>query len=317
LKDYCSLLNNQLPQNQHPLIENTIREIESNNYKKIPAVSIYLTVVNMLQELNGDNYYTDLKQLLTEHKNILPKEELKDLYTILINYCNKKAQLNNEDRLKELFIWNKSIYEKGLHENRPQHIKNIVTIGLKVGEYDWTKKVIEEQKENKQLLFSDLLYDFNISAFYLYKGNYEKALKHLKNIEQFKIVQIMNHRDLLISIILDYKSLFIRLLYYMDEIISKTKTIVFIDFYLAFNRFLQFHKADLSDDFFRYKNFIDNTNQLYSCKENIGYDSKKKSIMQVHMIEKEINDTNLLHHQNWLLEKLKELKTRLKMDILT
>ncbi len=316
LNEYCSLVNinkYQLSQIESSLIENTIAEIDNNNYQRIPSVNIYLTTIKMLTVLNGENYYFDLKKLLTQYENKLSKEELKYIFTISSNYYNDKIQKSSTEKFKEIFFWNKKIYDKKLHGNHPQHIKNIVTSGLKVGEYDWVQRIIEEQKENKQLLFSDLLYDFNMSAFYLYKGNYIEALEYLKKIEGFKIVQTMNHKSLLISIMLDYKTLFIRLLYTKDEVINQNKALNFANFHLSFKKFLQFHKAEIND-FSKYINFIDVAHQLYSCKENIGYVPKEKSRTQIQKIEKEINKTTLLHHQSWLLERLAELKERLKMN---
>lgn len=183
---------------------------EQNNFdfQQYPSLSIYYKILLMLQSEEPEQHYRDLKQLLDAHYPLFPQEELRVIYVYLQNYCIQKINSGQSEYYKELQDLFKVLLEQGiLYMNgylTQWDYKNIITIGLRLKDFDWTEKVIHQYKQHLLEDERGNAVAYNLAAFYYEKKEYKKALQQLHDVEftdtsyhlGTKIIQIKSYYEL-------------------------------------------------------------------------------------------------------------------------
>src|SRR5690606_12553717 len=88
----------------------------------------------------------------------------------------------------------------------PSNYKNIVTLGIRLKEFDWTDRFIEKYKETLAPQFRQNAYTYNLASYYVGKKEYKSALKLLQKVE---FVDVFYH--------LDAKAMMLRMYYELDD----------------------------------------------------------------------------------------------------
>lgn len=191
-------------------IDDLLEYYENNfkNFHSIPALFIYYNVLQMLQEEENENHYQKLKKALNDHADLFPKPELWTLYKYASNYCIKKINSGKSRYYKEFLdlykalLERKIIFQNGLITQWT--FKNIITVGIRLEEFEWTEKFIE-QYENYLLpeeKFNAVTY--NRAVLFSARKEYKKALQELHNVEftdasyhlGAKIIQLKSYYEL-------------------------------------------------------------------------------------------------------------------------
>ncbi|MBK8043139.1 MAG: hypothetical protein IPK21_11080 [Haliscomenobacter sp.] len=130
------------------LMSEIVNYVENNQLQHIPPIAIYYQVLNLYRFPEEQQHYHQLKRLLDEYGMNFPKEEASDLYSLAQNYCIHQLNRGNTLFLTELFALYQSVLERRIifrdDQLSPWDFRNIVVVGLRVGDYDWTLKFIEE-----------------------------------------------------------------------------------------------------------------------------------------------------------------------------
>jgi len=178
------------------LLTELLQTYEQNdlNIQNQPAVSLYYKTLQMLKasqqgekDKNSEAYYQELKTLLSENLHLFPHEELRVIYLYLQNYCIYQINSGQSDYYQEILdlykflLENKIIFKNGF---LPQWAyKNIVTVGIRLKDFDWTEQVIHQLKENLLPGERENVVAYNLAAFYYAKKEYKNALRQLHNVE--------------------------------------------------------------------------------------------------------------------------------------
>ena len=179
-----------------------------NDFQRIPVLNIYYTVLQMLQEEEKEVHYKRLKTALNEGGKLFPKSELWTLYKYALNYCIKKINSGKSQYYYETLDLYKILLEQNIifHNGLITQwtFKNIITIGIRLEEFEWTEKFIEQYQtyllpEEK---FNAITY--NRAALFSATREYKKALQELHNVEftdssyhlGAKIIQIKSYYEL-------------------------------------------------------------------------------------------------------------------------
>lgn len=143
-------------------------------------VKSYLTPAN-------EEYYQNIKQMLAKNKHLLDVNELASIYTYLHNYCFVKVDNGDLGFLNERFEIVNAVLENGFHLKDgyifPDMFISMANNALMLKEYDWAEDFIKKYKDNlpeeEKLSYENLAY----SAYHMFKGDYDKALRYLSRVK--------------------------------------------------------------------------------------------------------------------------------------
>lgn len=290
LKYYCEIVNrkNILSVNYKlSVFEHILPYIQERGFEEYPAINIYVVILKTLTESGTHKNYYTLIDLIGKYSTQFPRNEVRDMFSFAQNYCIKQINLGDSQFLRELFELNKTllatgiIFESGFLS--PHDFKNIITVSLRIGEFDFAHDFIENQKERLNPEISENAYTFSMAWYYFFKKEYDKTLKTLLKVE---FTDVYYH--------LDSKSLLLKTYYEIDEQDALYSLFDAFKIYLRRNKLISDYQRDV------YNNLITYTRKLLTIR-NGGKAS-------VEALRKEILEHKKVADINWLLQKLTELE---------
>lgn len=169
------------------------------------TVEIYFKLLILIDEKQPNTFY-ELKELVFNSFECFDKNELRQFFGFMTNFCSTMIEEGNDEFSREKF----ELYKVGLQLDTwaasiyfsKHQFTNIVYIGLENGEPEWVKSFIDEYhgKLNPKLKDETINLCF---AFLKFKSkNYSKALQYLNQIK--KPEDFLNHCQIEILIIKIY-----------------------------------------------------------------------------------------------------------------
>jgi len=290
LKYACEIINRQnilSAEYNLPFLEATIEFLKKHSFEDVPAIAIYFQILLTLRESKKEQHYKKLKLLLTQHIDKFPQAELNDMYVFAQNYCIKQINVGNTDYLHELFDNYKILLEKKIifdGKYIPQFdFKNIVTVALRLEEYDWVQDFILQNKINLRPDFRKNAINYNLARLHFSRKEYSGALKLLLAVE---FTDVYYH--------LDSKALLLKTYYELDDIEPLFSLISTFKVYLRRNKLISDYQRTI------YNNLIKFVNKLTRVK--LG---SKKPLSE---IETEIAQVKEIADLTWLNNRVAELK---------
>jgi hypothetical protein len=186
-----------------PLLKEVTELLSGHTYDEHISVLIYYHVVMMHEQPDDPAHYRDLLDLLEKHRASFTSEEIVDLYVFAQNYCTNRINSGDLGYLREIFDLYKrmismdAIYEMGYV--RPNVFKNIVTVGLRLEEYDWTESFIEDHRQKLEPKHMESAVNYNMAWLHFARKEYKKALRLLSSIEFMDIFYILGAKCLLLK----------------------------------------------------------------------------------------------------------------------
>ncbi len=223
--DLVSRSNGNLEGEDKDLVNSLRQNIGKSEAFGSPAIEIYETVLAMLTNADPELYYRKLRMQLEALGKHFQRQELKELYAFALSFSIAKLQQGQSDYLREIFtLYQEQLEGKILYEDETlplQHFKNIATVGLRLKEFEWTRKFIAEKSEdlpeesregalkynNAALFFvtrdysacRDLLRDAQfVDAFYSMDAN-SLLLKSYYELKQFE--EVVTHSEKFLALI--------------------------------------------------------------------------------------------------------------------
>ncbi len=303
LKDACELVvRRQLLKLSEPMkmMREVIEHISTNleDYSDDPPVVVYFLIYQMVN-LNSTEHYRKLRISLKQNARFFSREELNLLYNYAQNFCIRKINQGEEPYLKELLqLYQELLNHEKLIFEGPKlsqwHYKNIVTVGLRLKEYQWTKEFIEEYKSYLDEEVAENAYRFNLASYYHATVDYEKAMELLVNVEYTNI-----------RYNLDAKALLVRIYFDLDE--QEALTSLFESFRKSINR------NKLIADFRKtgYSKLIKYTQKAYKLKTSRSFTAGKQFQQKLDKLSAELEREKGVFNANWLKMKLQELSEEL------
>ena len=166
LKYACYIVNRKnIYKNETALddIDNLLKNIEKQHFYENKALEIYFFCFKML-ETEDEVYFEKLKNLLEKKGSILTENELKNIYALALNFCNKKVR-NGENYYHKMLAIYLMMLEKGFLQDGKytyhKYIKNIVTTALKAEEFELAKEITIVYKTKVEPKFRKTLFCLN------------------------------------------------------------------------------------------------------------------------------------------------------------
>jgi tetratricopeptide (TPR) repeat protein len=209
------------------------------------------------------------------------------MYVFAKNFCIRKINQGYTEYIKELYelykvmLANKIIFKDNLLSQFDY--KNIVYLGLRVGDMDWVKNFITKYNEFLDPRTKENAYTYNLASYYYFAKNYDEALTLLRSVE---FTDIYYH--------LDSKSLLLKIYYEQNE------TEAFFSLVEAFRVYIKRNTLIPAGQKNTYYNMIKFVSKLFKWKLN-----PRNNLAQ---LEQEIETTKPLADINWIRKKLEEAK---------
>lgn len=257
--------------------------------KNIAFINAYYLTCKLLHDRNEQadmTIFDELKILLKEESSTIFQAEVRHLYHALTNYCTQQIKVGNQVFLKELFeLYKEMLEQKVLIVDRfisPHHYSNIVTISLKIKEYEWSEQFIEDYRKKVRPTHREDVYNYVRAALFFEQEKYDDAILCLHQMALIDPYYYIVHKMLLIKI------------YYhaweKDAMYSAIE---------AFRIYLMRDKALSENNHLACQNFINILKKLLRIKAG-----GNKSLSA---LGDEIRATVFLGERQWLNEKVIEL----------
>ncbi|MBS1618521.1 MAG: hypothetical protein JST76_08385, partial [Bacteroidetes bacterium] len=209
-----------------------------------------------------------------------------EIFAFALNYCIRKINKGQQFYQAEIFQLYKDALQRSLMmENgvmTPWDYKNIVTIGLRNKEYDWTENFIESYIDKLTKSEQQNAYTFNKARYYFAIAKYDKVLELLQNVEYNDIFYL-----------LDSKTTLMKTYYELGEYqpLQSLKE--------SFRILLRRKKVISEQNQSNYGNFARFAMKLYRA------DPKNK--VKLSGLRKSIESTANIADKTWIMEKLAQL----------
>ncbi len=275
-------------------LDNILEEIEEHPcLKNVPIIKIYYQLILLLKEHDSGIYYKNINELIAKYAYGIGADDLRHIYTVLFNYCTQQVNNGKEVFLSHIF----DIYRNMLHYDvlevngyiSPHHFKNIVTVGLKSDNLEWTQRFIKDYKPKVHPSFQENVYSYNIAAVYFEQKAYEKVKEVLSKISfEFEFIDVYYH--------ISYKILLIKTYYETEDFIALEGSIESFRLYLIRNKSISERNGKA------YNNFQKLVKRLINKKQG-----KKRTSNTLYDI---VLNVQPIVHQAWLLCKAQELEKK-------
>jgi hypothetical protein len=267
-------------------IDEIIEHVQSNNYSDTPPILIYHQILLSYKEPEDHGHFEKIKSLINQHIHLFPDNEVAEILDSALNYCIKKMNAGEPGFLEEAFNLYKEWLIKDLLKVRghinPFHFKNIVTIGLRLKEFDWIENFIHQYSIFLESRFQENAVTFNLAQLYFYKNDYPKVIRQLSQVEYDDMTYNLNSKTLLMA---SY--------YELDEIEALGSLLDSFRVYLSRNKELPATRR---------KHYLNTIGIVRKLSKLTPGDSK-----EIEKLKTEVENTQGVVSKNWIMEKLTSL----------
>lgn len=177
----------------------------SSQFAEMPSVQVYRQLLLMLMSPDNTGHFDSAKSLLIQSEPYFDADELRQLYTSLLNYCIRRINRFNDERflrehleINKLLLQNELIFENNFLP--PWHYTNIAAAGIKSGQMDWTREFIHDYRERLPPEYAENVFRYNLAQYHYFLKNYDEAQRALLQVEFTDVLLNVSVRSLLIKI---------------------------------------------------------------------------------------------------------------------
>jgi hypothetical protein len=289
LRSVCTALSYQAMRKTNydfGLLTDLLRYVEAQNWQDTtPAIGAYYNVYKMLTSDSGISFFNVLVEKLPAYKSVFLAKEYKDLYVSVVNFAIQEINRygiakHGETFLRQLFGLYQTGVASGYLLNQKQitvfTYKNIVAIGLRLGEYTYIRQFLDDYRTALPTADRLSYYRYNLARFYFVTKDYEQAMPLLNQISSNQHFLLLDSKLMLLKIYFE--------LHEYDVLDAHLRT---------FGQFLHRKRSVLTYHQENYKNIIAFTKQLMLL-ENLN-------TSETEALRETISSTNPLTEREWLL----------------
>lgn len=168
-----------------------------------PLVALHFYLVQTMIAPNDETHFEKLVALLNAHYTLLTPLEQRDRYTGALNYCVRRINIGDLSYFKKLFALYQTLLTSGVLLDKgilgAWDYKNIITVGLRIEEYDWVERFLYDFNEKLPDSLRQNALTYNLAKLNFAKANYEKVIALLRDVAYQDIVYTLDSRATLIK----------------------------------------------------------------------------------------------------------------------
>ena len=173
------------------------------DFAAVPSIELYQTIYLSLTEPEKYTHFEKLKRFIREKGDLFSLKEQKEIVQYLKNFCIKQINLGKTEFVQELFeIYKLSLQnKKALRSEKmsPWEYKNIVTIGLRMKEFDWVRKFIDDYNKYIELSQQHNAFIYNLANWHFFRKEYKETLKLFREVEFTDLYYQLDVRAILLK----------------------------------------------------------------------------------------------------------------------
>ena len=290
LKQSCLMLSHQAVfkvEYTAGLLEEVLAYVEENDFFDTPAIATYYFIYKAITNKAEPKYFEELKWHIEHSSQLFPQAEIRDIYLLAINYCIGKMNAGEKVFIREAFeLYRRGIENEIIIENGRMSrwtFLNVVSIGLKLKEYEWIENFISEGQIYIHEQYRDNFYSFSQARLFFEKREYDNARMFLVNKDYTDILLNLSAKSLLLKIFYEEAEFDL-----LDSLLESTRI------YLQRKKVMGYHKGNFQ-------------NVIYYTKKLVRTNPYKKE--EVKVLKEEVNQAKPLAEgeRTWLLEQIEAL----------
>ena len=262
---------------------------------KEPSIDAYYHTLMTMRDPEDATHYQRITYYLEDGVEKLPENHRRDIYGFASNYCITRVMSGHANYRTELLdlyrrgLTTGLIYEQG--EISEFDYKNIVTIAAANGEFDWTERFMEENRDRLPADRRENAYALN-KANYLYRrGKLKEAAQLLVTVTDSDVVYHLARVLLEVRIAYDQSD--------SDYALGLLET-----FRLYVTRSRRINTKDKKS----YNNYVRYTKQLVSLKALRGFTDKESYARKLSSLRSGVEKADQIKEKAWLLQELEAIK---------
>ena len=162
----------------------------------------YRLVFSMLTESDHQSHYRQFKEKLLQDQ-VLQREEIVPLYFFALNHCIRQVNAGQENFRQESFeLYRRALTNDFLNEGNgflaESHFKNLVALGTRLGEYDWTLQFIENYQSQLDPSIAENAFRYNLAYLLFAQQDYRRVLQLLRQVEFTNVFYQLGAKTILI-----------------------------------------------------------------------------------------------------------------------
>lgn len=208
LRQACHALSRSIiQQEQYTLhfVADMLRLIQQEpSFLNVPAIAIYYNCYRLLKEEDNEEYFKQLRKNIVEFQSLFTPPEMRDIYTIAINYAIRRLNTGAEHYIREAFeLYSLSLRQGFLIENSVMQdttYTNMVFLASKLEKFAWAKQFVIQYKNNLQPISRQSLYHYSLGKIYYEQGLLDQSLKELVVVDSKQSFILLGARILQLKI---------------------------------------------------------------------------------------------------------------------
>ncbi len=146
-------------------------------YEDISNFKLSFEILNILQNFDkvSEEDVSKFEQLITQNLKSINHELAINLNIICINFYTRKFNQGSQTALVKIHLLNVKYFEIFNQDISASMFQNMITVALKLKEYNWVKTLLSESKS--RIIGSnniDEIYNFNLINYYFHIKEYQK-----------------------------------------------------------------------------------------------------------------------------------------------
>lgn len=203
MNSHLSIQRNLKIERNIPFLAKIHQMVLSKMFHDNLLIQSYFSGLQLFLHPDAEDWFNKIEEQIEREFSTIPKQELNEFYTIIINQYIRKASQSSSYYAKVLALYKLMAQYNFLCSEQyitPGKYKNIVTLGCHFQEFDWTKTFIEKYKNRLNPTHQESIYNLNLGTFYFSQQQFEKARYHLIAVDSFDIYYAVDARSLLLRI---------------------------------------------------------------------------------------------------------------------
>lgn len=185
------------------MLTELVNRIPNSKYLNIPSIAIYYQIFLTYKEPEIPDHFFELKKLIKKHIHLFPPEDARDIMNSAINYTIQKQNQGHLEFSELNFeLWKQALDSETVlinNELSPWAFKNIITLGLRLKEYDWIENFIQTYGSRIPKEYRENAINYNQASLYFYKKNYNKAIPLLQKVQFDEVNYGLGAKSLLLA----------------------------------------------------------------------------------------------------------------------
>jgi hypothetical protein len=267
------------------LIQQVLHMAGSNEgFLNYPSVAIYYYGYRALSEPQQGAHFDLWKVTLDAHGHQFGPTELRGIYLMGINYCIRKMNSGQRDYIAAGF----DLYKAGLERDLLTEdgwlsgftFKNIIRIGMALGETDWTIQFFESQRVKLHPKERQAHYLYNKAYLHFIQNDFDRAMPLLQQVD---FPDVLNN--------LDARRMLLRSYYELQEWSALDSHLASFETYLRRHKDMGYHR-DL------------NLNLVRFSRKLVEIPTFQRD--QLILLANQVESISQVAEKTWLLDKIRE-----------